>query len=135
MTFNPDLSKDYGIEIFFKAVFGRKAENPVVLDVRELTSVADFFIILSGRSNRHARSIGEFIREDLKKQGKVPLSVEGMKDGQWVLLDFGHVIIHIFYEPVRSFYDLEGLWTDAKRVGIDQYLNSKSEGQKDVGMK
>ena len=135
MTFNTKLFKDSEIEKYFKAAFRRKAENPVVLDVRELTSVADFFIILSGRSNRHARSIGEFIREDLKKQGKMPLSVEGMKDGQWILLDFGHVIIHVFYEPVRSFYDLEGLWADAKRIGIDQYLNSESEDREDVGVK
>ncbi len=135
MTLNPKSSKDSEIEIYFKAAFTKKAENPVVLDVRELTSVADFFIILSGRSNRHAKSIGEFIREDLKKKGKMPLSVEGMKDGQWILLDFGHIIIHVFYEPVRSFYDLEGLWADAKRVGIEQYLNSKSEAQKDAGMK
>ena len=133
MTFNPTSSKDSEVETYVAAAFKRKAENPVVLDVRELTSIADFFIILSGRSNRHVKSIGEFIREDLKKKGKMPLSVEGMSDGQWILLDFGHVIIHVFYEPVRSFYDLEGLWADARRVCIDRYVNKDSEETESVG--
>jgi ribosome-associated protein len=135
MTVNFESYKDIEMEKYFKAAFQKKSENPVVLDVRTLTSVADFFIILSGRSNRHVKSIGEFIREDLKKHGKMPLSVEGVKDGQWILLDFEHVIIHVFFEPVRSFYDLEGLWADAKRIGIDQYLNSESAGREDAGMK
>ena len=123
MTKNQSSSDGSEIGIYFESAFGKKAENPVVLDVRDLTSISDYFIILSGRSNRHVKSIGEFIREDLKKKGKQPLSVAGMKDGQWILLDFGHVIIHVFYEPVRSFYDLEGLWADAKRIPIDQYTN------------
>ena len=127
MTINQASSDSYGIAAYFESAFGKKAENPVVLDVRELTSISDFFIILSGRSNRHVKSIGEFIREDLKKKGKKPLSIEGMKDGQWILLDYGNVIIHVFYEPVRSFYDLEGLWVDAKRISIDHYINTENE--------
>jgi ribosome-associated protein len=63
--------------------------------------------------------LAEFIKVDLKKNGIRPLSVEGIKDGRWVLLDYGDVIIHVFYEPLRGFYDLEGLWTDAKRVTTD----------------
>lgn len=61
----------------------------------------------------------------------MPLSVEGMHDGQWILLDFGHVIIHVFYEPVRSFYDLEGLWTDAKRIDITPYVKGTDEDRDD----
>jgi ribosome-associated protein len=95
---------------------GKKAENLVVLDVREMTSVTDAFIICSGRSNRQVQAIAEYIQSDLKKQNKKPLSVEGLTDGHWALLDYGDVIIHIFYEPVRLFYDLEGLWMDARRI-------------------
>lgn len=127
MTINQASPDSSEIAAYCESALGKKAENPVVLDVRELTSISDFFIILSGRSNRHVKSIGEFIREDLKKKGKMPLSVEGMKDGQWLLLDFGHVIIHVFYEPVRSFYDLEGLWADAKRISVDQYMDHENE--------
>jgi ribosome-associated protein len=112
MTKNVDPSLD----LYIKAVLGKKALNVVALDVSELTSFADVFIICSGRSNRQVSAIAEFIQSDLKKQKIRPLSVEGTKDGHWVLLDYGHVIIHVFYEPVREFYDLEGLWSDAKRI-------------------
>jgi ribosome-associated protein len=95
---------------------GRKAINVVVLDVADLTSYADIFIICSGRSNRQVSAIADFIKTELKKHKIMPLGVEGTKDGHWVLLDYGHVIIHVFYEPVREFYDLEGLWSDAERI-------------------
>ena len=104
------------LEVYVRAVTGKKAENLVVLDVREMTSVADAFIICSGRSNRQVQAIAEYIQSDLKKQHKKPLSVEGLTEGHWALLDYGDVIIHIFYEPVRQFYDLEGLWMDARRI-------------------
>jgi len=107
---------DPSLDLYVKAALGRKALGLVVLDVRELTSVADIFIICSGRSNRQVTAIAEFIITELKKAGKKPLSVEGKKEGHWVLLDYGHVIIHVFYESVRNFYDLEGLWVDAKRI-------------------
>jgi len=107
---------DSSLDLYVSAVLGRKAMEVVLLDVRELTSIADVFLICSGRSNRQVTAIAEFILDDLKKQGIRALSVEGLKDGHWVLLDYGHVIIHVFYEPVRKFYDLEGLWIDAKRI-------------------
>jgi len=110
------MTVDPSLDIYVKAALGRKAFGIVVLDVREQTSVADVFILCSGRSNRQVSAIAEFIVADLKKQGIQPLSVEGKKDGHWVLLDYGHVVIHVFYEPVRQFYDLEGLWSDAPRI-------------------
>ena len=107
---------DPKLDLYVQAVLGRKALSVVMLDVRSLTSIADVFLICSGRSNRQVMAIAEFVRVELKKHGIRPMSVEGTKDGHWVLLDYGHVIIHIFYEPVREFYDLEGLWIDAKRI-------------------
>jgi len=118
------------IDFYVKAVLGKKAMNLVVLDVNELTSIADNFIICSGRSNRQVMAIAEHIRMDLKKQGINPLNIEGIKDGQWVLMDYGHVIIHVFYESVRSFYDLEGLWVDADRIeteGMKQMAGRESD--------
>ena len=94
----------------------RNDDGKLVLDVAELTSFADVFIICSGRSNRQVSAIADFIKTDLKKHNIKPLSIEGARDGHWVLMDYGHVIIHVFYEPVRRFYDLEGLWTDARRI-------------------
>ena len=107
---------DPSLDLYIKAILGRKAINLVVLDVADLTSYADIFIICSGRSNRQVSAIADFIKTELKKHKIMPLGVEGTKDGHWVLLDYGHVIIHVFYEPVREFYDLEGLWSDAKQI-------------------
>ena len=116
MIKEPDPSLIQSLDLYVKAALGMKAFGIVVLDVRHLTSIADAFIICSGRSNRQVTAIAEYIQMSLKKRGIPPLSVEGKREGHWVLLDYGHVIIHIFYEPVRDFYDLEGLWIDAEKI-------------------
>lgn len=103
---------------YVRAVQERKSIGVVALDVRSLTSLADAFIICSGRSNRQVAAIAEHVRRRLREQGHRPLHVEGEKEGHWVLLDYGHVIIHLFYEPVRNFYDLESLWADAPRIDL-----------------
>jgi len=120
MTKPPGTSLD--LDPYINAVMGKKAIDLVVLDVRGLTSFSDIFIICSGRSNRQVSAIAEHIQVNLKKHAIKPLSVEGKKEGHWVLLDYGHVIIHVFYEPVRTFYDLEGLWIDAKRIETKRFL-------------
>ena len=109
---------DASLDVFFKAVLGRKAVNVVALDVRELTSIADVFIICSGRANRQVSAIADHIVRELRKQKIKPLSVEGAAEGQWVLIDYGYVVIHVFFESVRQFYDLEGLWSDARRIPV-----------------
>jgi len=116
MTHDSDMKLAREMDTYVKAVLERKAENILVLDMRKLTSVADVFLICSGRSNRQVSAIADSVQKALKKQGIRPMSVEGKTDGHWVLMDYGHVIIHIFYETVREFYDLEGLWRDAERV-------------------
>ena len=122
---------DPPLELYVDAALGKKALHPVVLDVRELSSVADAFVICSGRSNRQVKAIAEHIQVELKKQGVRPLGVEGVNEGHWVLMDYDHVIIHIFYEPVRSFYDLEGLWVDAKRIKTESIEKLEKSGQDD----
>ncbi|MBU0986472.1 MAG: ribosome silencing factor [Proteobacteria bacterium] len=112
------------LDVYVHAALSKKAFNLVVLDLKELTSIADVFIICSGRSNRQVSAIADAIQVELKKHGIRPLSVEGMKDGHWVLLDYGHVIIHVFYEPVRNFYDLEGLWADAHKLESEHLVNT-----------
>jgi ribosome-associated protein len=115
MTYDLDSS----LTPYVRAALGRKVKNLVLLDVRGLSSVGDFLIICSGRSNRQVSAIADFIQMDLKSNGIRPLSVEGKKEGHWVLLDYGHVILHVFYEPLRDFYDLESLWIDAQRINVD----------------
>ncbi|WP_419660565.1 iojap-like protein [Desulfosarcina variabilis str. Montpellier] len=109
-TIDPDL------DIYVKAVLGKKARNPVLLDVHHLTSLADAFLICHGTSNRQVSAIAEHVQRDLKKQGIKPLSVDGIKEGHWVLMDYGHIIIHVFFEETRGFYNLESLWSDARRI-------------------
>ena len=98
----------------------KKARDLVVLEVRELTSIADYFIICSGSSDRQVQSIAQGIAENLSEAGHSLLSVEGANRGHWVLMDFSDVIVHIFYEPVREFYDLDGLWGHAPRVELPE---------------
>lgn len=115
------MSKDRHAELdlYVQAVLGKKARGVVVLDVDELTSIADVFIICSGTSNRQVSAIADHVQRFLRKRSIKPLSVEGKNEGLWVLMDYGDVIIHIFYEETRAFYDLEGLWSDARRITTD----------------
>jgi ribosome-associated protein len=98
----------------------KKARDLVVIEVRELTSIADYFIICSGSSDRQVQSIAQGIEDNLSEIGLHPFSVEGANRGHWVLMDFSDVIVHIFYEPVRGFYDLDGLWAHAPRVELPE---------------
>ncbi len=109
---------DASLAPYIKAVSGRKAESIIALDVRELTSYADALIICSGRSNRQASAIAEHIKLELKKENIKPMCIDGMKEGKWVLLDYSDVIIHVFYDETRSYYDLEGLWADARQINV-----------------
>lgn len=97
----------------------RKAKNLIILNVKELSSFADYFIICSGTSDRQVQSIAASIQENLKEHGIMPLGIEGESLGKWVLMDYADVIIHIFYEPIREFYDIERLWSDAPRMEVD----------------
>ncbi len=102
------LARDLALE--------KKAEEPVILDIHKLSSMASFFVIMHGNSDPHVRAIGEFVQDELKKKKERPLHVEGFIEGKWVLMDYGSVIIHVFYRPVREFYGLERLWGNAKIV-------------------
>ena len=98
----------------------KKARDLVVMEVRDVTSIGDYFVICAGSSDRQVQSIAQGIEENLSEAGHPPLSVEGVHRGHWVLMDFYDVIVHIFYEPVREFYDLEGLWGHAPRVELPE---------------
>lgn len=100
------------------AALEKKGLEPVLLDVRDLASYTDYILIVSGRSDRQVQAIAEGILEAFARVKKRPLGVEG-KEGQWTLVDFGDVIIHVFYHPARDFYDLESLWIDAPRVKLE----------------
>jgi nicotinate-nucleotide adenylyltransferase len=97
-------------------ILENKGEQVVILDMRGLSSLADFFIISHGRSTRHVQGIANKMRRNLRKKGIKCSGVEGEQEGRWILMDYGDVIVHLFYEPVRGFYDLEGLWSEVPRI-------------------
>ena len=88
-----------------------KAVDPVVLDVRELSSVMDWRVVASGTSSRHVKALADNVMMKAKEQGLRPLGVEGERVGEWVLVDFGDVVVHVMQPAARSFYDLERLWS------------------------
>ena len=108
--------------LIVEAALDRMAENPIVLDVSGLTAYADTFIILTGRSDRQVRSISEAVVHALKVDNDQPLGVEGLDDGNWVLIDCNDAIVHVFDPETRERYDLERLWRDAPRINLKSDL-------------
>lgn len=105
-------------EAIAEAALDKKALDLVALDVREVTSVADTFMLVTGTSDRHARAITDSIVEWARAHGEKPLGVEGYEDARWVLIDLGDVIVHVFQPEVRETYDLERLWSDAPAMEL-----------------
>jgi len=94
----------------------KKGIDPIVLDIRKLTDIADYFVLVHGTSDRHVRTIADGIVESLEESNLKPLHQEGMREAKWVLVDYGAVIAHVFYYETRGFYNLERLWGDGKIV-------------------
>jgi len=102
------------------AILEKKAGRLVILKVRGISSFADYFVLCDGSSDRQVQAIAGSVQERMKKSGILPLGVEGESSGKWILLDYADVIVHIFYEPIREFYDLERLWADVPRMVIPE---------------
>jgi ribosome-associated protein len=115
MTADPhpegDLTGEAVLSIAKDALDDLKALEPVTLDVRELSSVMDYLLVASGTSSRHVKSLAENVLMKAKASGVRPLGVEGERTGDWVLVDFGDVVVHVMQPAIRSFYDLERLWS------------------------
>lgn len=112
-----------------KAALKKKAFDVVILDIKEISSFANYFILCSGNSNRQVQAIASSIESDLKKKGIYYLGIEGFNEGKWILLDYDDVIIHVFYQPIREFYELERLWADAPRIKLKNVIKGKTEGE------
>ncbi|MDQ7788541.1 MAG: ribosome silencing factor [Eubacteriales bacterium] len=95
-----------------------KGYDQVVLDIHKLTVISDYFLIVSGRSTTHVKAISEHVMEELEAEGVYPLRREGQKEGRWILLDYNHLVVHVFLDEERAFYNLERLWGDAPVVDV-----------------
>ena len=113
-----------------RAALDHKAYDLVVLETGRLSSIADYFVICSGRSDTQVQAIAEGVEKHLEAQGVRPLSVEGQSRGLWVLMDYGDVVVHVFQIPVREFYDLERLWVRAPQVALPEPFQTQARSQK-----
>jgi ribosome-associated protein len=104
----------------------KKAIDPVVLDLRDIASFTDYFVIFGGANERQVQAISDEVYEQLKKAGSAAARVEGYKTAEWILLDFGDFVVHVFEQKARKFYDLERLWRESKRVTLPAELTGES---------
>jgi ribosome silencing factor RsfS/YbeB/iojap len=124
---NPDgLNK---VLLCAQSAIDKKAENVKILDLSELSGFTDYFLICSGTSDRQVQAIGESISNLMDVQGYELLSAEGFQDGRWVLMDFGDVVVHVFLDALRDYYDLENLWKDAPKVRIPSEFYGQGASQ------
>ncbi len=105
----------------------KKANDVLILELQGLTDIADYFVLANGTSERHVKTISEYIETSMKGDGIKPFSVEGYNDGRWVIIDYRDVIVHLFLEPLRELYDLESLWIEAKNYRLEKENKSNSE--------
>ena len=116
------------IAVAVKALSDKKGRDLKVLDTAGQTTLAEYFIICSGTSNTQVRALAEAVEEALSKAGEEPHHIEGHRGGLWTLLDYSAVVIHVFTEEGREFYDLERLWSDAEPVDVSEYLAAGDAG-------
>jgi len=109
---------DERVVLALHAAAEKKAIDPTVLDLREIASFTDFFFITSGANERQVQAISDEVYETLKKAGSTAARVEGYKTAEWILLDYGDFVVHVFEQKARTFYDLERLWRESKRVEL-----------------
>ena len=108
-----------------KALDSKKAKEIKVIEIGDLTTLADYFVIAAGTSNTQISALSDVVEEYLKREGEMALRREGYRDGTWVLLDYGSIAVHIFSEEAREFYDLERLWRDGKEVDLSGVLTEE----------
>lgn len=112
-------SREYAIEAA-RAAADKKATDIVALEVRDLLVVTDYFVIATGQNDRQVKTIVDEVEERLRKLGLKPIGREGEREGRWVLLDFGDLVVHVFMPEEREFYRLEKLWGDAPRLELPE---------------
>lgn len=105
----------------------QRALDPAAIDLREITDIADYFVICSGTSERHISGIADRIINALAAEGEKPITVSGLERAEWVLIDYGDVVIHIFYEPTRQFYKLDDLWKDGPTLDLNPELEEQAK--------
>ena len=99
-----------------------KAQDLKIIGVRDLTVIADYFVIAAGTSSTQVKALADYVEYELGQQGIKPRRVEGYSSSSWILIDYGSVIVHVFYEETRAFYDLDRLWKDGEQLPLSDFL-------------
>lgn len=121
------MESDHRASLCAQYCLDRKALDMKILHISELSSLTDYLVLASGTSDRQVQAIAESVRLGLKENyDLLPIAVEGMNEGRWVLLDYGDVMVHIFQQDVRTFYDLDGLWAEAPTLPVVDTTENKS---------
>lgn len=113
------IEKDDAVAVA-RVALDKKAQDVLLLEITALVSYADYFLICSGRSTIQVKAIADAIEESLRAQGIRPLHVEGVTEGRWILMDYDELIVHVFLEETRQFYNLERLWNDAPHIAVEE---------------
>ena len=122
----PLSNKENQLSEAIEAALDKKAQEAVVIELGEICSFTDYFLICTGTSTRHNQTIAEHIAETLKKEGVRPLHIEGQTEGEWILLDYVDFVVHIFSARAREFYDLERLWRAGKRRDAYEFVSPRA---------
>lgn len=117
-----NISQEKAIETIIKALDSKRAEDIQLIGIKDLTIVADYFVIANGTSNTQTKALADEVEFKMKELGVEPLRVEGYQGATWIILDYGDIVVHVFYKETRSYYNLERLWSDGEQVDIDKYL-------------
>src|SRR5262245_10796232 len=120
------MDKDNQLTEAIEAALDKKAQDVVVIELSEICSFTDYFLICTGTSTRHNQTIAEGIEEKLRKQGVRPLHIEGHTEGEWILMDYVDFVVHIFSARAREFYDLDRLWRAGKRREIRELIGQRT---------
>lgn len=110
------------LETIVKALDLKKAEDIQALEIKDLTIIADYFVIANGNSSTQTKAIADEVEYAMKQKGIMPDSIEGHQSAQWIILDYGDIMVHVFYKETRQFYNLERLWHDAKQLDVSDWV-------------
>ncbi|MDO5125296.1 MAG: ribosome silencing factor [Ruminococcus sp.] len=116
------LSQKETLKAVIKAMDSKLAEDIQLIGIRDLTIVADYFVIANGMSNTQTKAIADEVEFKLKQLGIEPLRTESDSTSTWVILDYGDIVVHVFYKETRNYYNLERLWSDGEQCDVDEYL-------------
>ena len=117
-----ELTSQQMVEISVKALDSKRAEDIKVIGIRDLTVIADYFVIANGTSTTQTKALADEVEYKLKESGLMPLRIEGYQSANWIVLDYGSVVVHVFYKETRQFYNLERLWSDGEQIDISHPL-------------